>query len=636
VLAAARGSRSAHNLLRVVNTALCADMEVVLAAVSHNCENFQHASPELRSNHNVILAALSKCGDFVEPRMTCDQILDSIEPDVRAMLFQDRDFGLAAVRCCTEMLMHLHDTLKADREVVTEAVRYNGDLFRYASDILRNDKGLVLAAMECGPYAFDHASESLRGDKEVVLAALQACTKDCESDYSVLPAVTAPALFEDREVILAAIECNHEYFCIYPESSALALASEALKADRDVVHAAVAKDPYQMAFAAESLRGDRAYMLAVLRDEPFALEHASVLLRQDRKVVIQACTTNGLALQHAEKALHDDKEVVLAALKYWRQPEEHHFEFNTPLGCASTRLQDDKAVVLAAVSYDGDALHDASPRLCKDQDVLKAALVHGKLHPADVLPSTLVCNEKWMLSVIYELQLEAHQTVHLKKVVSYTTEQLQSVTAMTAQSAEQLQRVTATTAQLWDGCDSGTATNIEIAGADGQRLAAHRDILSLRSPVFRTMFQSGFKEAEQVGAVMSISDVDTCVLKEMLRFLYTGSVQEHALPAMALPLFELGNKYEVEGLQALAQQSLVKSLDVENAINVIVVADQHSAGELKGSVTTFICKHWDAVMATEAARSMRTERHPVMWELFEANEACARGSRKRQREEGAS
>jgi len=96
---------------------------------------------------------------------------------------------------------------------------------------------------------------------------------------------------------------------------ALTYASEELRADKDVVLAAVKKDGWALTYASEELRTDREFVLAAVKHVGSALNYASKELRADRNVVLAAVKQSGWALKFASEDLRADREVVLAAVK---------------------------------------------------------------------------------------------------------------------------------------------------------------------------------------------------------------------------------------------------------------------------------------------------------------------------------
>ena len=70
------------------------------------------------------------------------------------------------------------------------------------------------------------------------------------------------------------------------------------------------------------------------------------------------------------------------------------------------------------------------------------------------------------------------------------------------------------------------------------KIPVHKAILAARSPVFAAMFQHDLEENKQ--GFVSITDLDIDVLREMLRFIYTGKVTK--LETMADSLLAAADK----------------------------------------------------------------------------------------------
>ena len=128
-----------------------------------------------------------------------------------------------------------------------------------------------------------------------------------------------------------------------------------------------AQDGFDLEFASEELRADRQVVLAAVKQFGNALEYASKELRADREIVLAAVKRNGWALRFASKELRADRQFVLAAVKAG----------GDALQFASVELRADREVVLAAVAQRGDALRFASEELRTDGEITIAAV--GKL-----------------------------------------------------------------------------------------------------------------------------------------------------------------------------------------------------------------------------------------------------------------
>tara|TARA_Y100000031_G_scaffold106091_1_gene116854 strand:- start:898 stop:2298 length:1401 start_codon:yes stop_codon:yes gene_type:complete len=92
-------------------------------------------------------------------------------------------------------------------------------------------------------------------------------------------------------------------------------ADKSLKADREIVLAAVKQDGYALEYAAKSLKADREVVLKAVKEEGLALEYAAKSLKADREIVLAAVKNNGNALEYAAKSLKADPDIVLAAAK---------------------------------------------------------------------------------------------------------------------------------------------------------------------------------------------------------------------------------------------------------------------------------------------------------------------------------
>ena len=122
----------------------------------------------------------------------------------------------------------------------------------------------------------------------------------------------------------------------------------------------VRADGLSLRLAPEDLRADKEVVLAAVKENAYALEYASEGLRADKEVVLEAVQQKSFALQFASEGLRADKEVVLAAVK----------QFGRALGFASEGLRADKEFVLEAVQQHGKALGYASEELRCDRAFL--------------------------------------------------------------------------------------------------------------------------------------------------------------------------------------------------------------------------------------------------------------------------
>ena len=107
----------------------------------------------------------------------------------------------------------------------------------------------------------------------------------------------------------------------------------------------------------------KALLKAMKEGDSWKLEHADKSLKADREIVLAAVKQDGYALEYADKSLKANREIVLAAVK----------QNGSTIQFADKSLQADREIVLAAVKLDSEALQYAAPALQQDEEVLRIA-----------------------------------------------------------------------------------------------------------------------------------------------------------------------------------------------------------------------------------------------------------------------
>lgn len=115
---------------------------------------------------------------------------------------------------------------------------------------------------------------------------------------------------------------------------------------------------------------------------------------------------------------------------------------------------------------------------------------------------------------------------------------------------------------------------------DGEKLTAHKVILAARSPIFFGMLSSENKKHSKLEYEIKDSDYNT--IKELLHFLYTGHLHE-LNEESAKKLILTSHKYAVKDLHAKCQKLLCKFLNIDNAVEMLKLADLCDAKDLKDS-----------------------------------------------------
>jgi len=161
--------------------------------------------------------------------------------------------------------------------------------------------------------------------------------------------------------------------------------------------------------------------------------------------------------------------------------------------------------------------------------------------------------------------------------------------------------------------ESGKFSDV-ILSCNGSEFNAHKSILASRSPVFGAMFEHEMEERKQNR--VEIIDMDKDVLSEMLKFIYTG--RSANLDKMADDLLAAADKYDLERLKMMCEESLSANLSNDTAADILILADMHSAQQLKNHAIEFINSHATDVMETAGWKQMITRQPHLIAEAFRA------------------
>jgi len=113
-------------------------------------------------------------------------------------------------------------------------------------------------------------------------------------------------------------------------------------------------------------------------------------------------------------------------------------------------------------------------------------------------------------------------------------------------------------------------SDFELKSCDDVVFKVHKNILSVRSPVFFAMLSTEMKETKENAA--KIPNIDGATLKELLRFIYYECVEN--LSEVAEKLFQAAEQYQLDKLKKQCCESLIESLTIDNVIARIVLADR--------------------------------------------------------------
>jgi len=323
------------DVLRTVDSSHLTDKEIVLAAIKNEDAKtalldlsqkiYRLIPEELQLDEEVARAALGKIGERYIPEIVTQGWTAEI---LFPAQIRDSDLMLDALRGNIS-LFYASERLIGDREAVIAAVSQTGPInqiyhpnLQFADERLRDDRGVVEAAIrgsDGGFRALQYASDRLRDDRDLAFMAIQLyCPKTAPFSLSSSYRDLSLRLRSDRELFLQVLAksaacsdnvCRRESGIV----ELLQSAGPVLQEDRNVVLAAVTKDPMALLSCSDAFRADREIVVAAIAIDGFALCGASAALQADRDIVLAAVRETGLALYFAAEELKDDFEIALAA-----------------------------------------------------------------------------------------------------------------------------------------------------------------------------------------------------------------------------------------------------------------------------------------------------------------------------------
>ena len=146
-----------------------------------------------------------------------------------------------------------------------------------------------------------------------------------------------------------------------------------------------------------------------------------------------------------------------------------------------------------------------------------------------------------------------------------------------------------------------------------KKIQAHKCVLASCSVVFDAMFSNEMKEKET--NEVKIDDVEERVFTEMLRFIYTGQVENSNV--IAADLLSVADKYDLKHLKDFAQLEMMKNFSVETAAKFLILADLHRSELLKEETIKYISRNSAAVIKTEGWKQLITTYLHLLVEIFE-------------------
>ncbi|XP_008552120.1 TD and POZ domain-containing protein 4 [Microplitis demolitor] len=149
---------------------------------------------------------------------------------------------------------------------------------------------------------------------------------------------------------------------------------------------------------------------------------------------------------------------------------------------------------------------------------------------------------------------------------------------------------------------------------DEEEIPAHKFVLAAHSPVFLAMFQSNMKEARENS--ITIENIEIDVMKEVLKFMYTGETSAEDNYELALKLLDVTDRYQIIKLKNFCESTIFRYLSLNNAIYIAIEAEKHNADTLREMAIKFIVKNIDTIVLLNDYKQLGSSHPGLMSEII--------------------
>ena len=150
--------------------------------------------------------------------------------------------------------------------------------------------------------------------------------------------------------------------------------------------------------------------------------------------------------------------------------------------------------------------------------------------------------------------------------------------------------------------------------AGGERIPVHRFILAASSEHMGALLKGPWRENVDGQAVEVPMEQSAAAVRVLLRFVYTGEVDEAGLssPPVLSGVLDLSSRHLLPELKAACERRLLGLLSLQTLVNALVAAYLHDLAALKEACVEFIKANSVAVALSSAFAGLSTS-HRAIW-----------------------
>ena len=155
--------------------------------------------------------------------------------------------------------------------------------------------------------------------------------------------------------------------------------------------------------------------------------------------------------------------------------------------------------------------------------------------------------------------------------------------------------------------------DVTFKTSDGGSVSAHRVIVAAGSPVFHAMLYGNMKEGSE--KEISLPTVDTKTYSNLLKFIYTGTVEVESESFESL--LDAAQFFNIASLEVKVAEFIADSLDIKSFFPIVTIACNRKFDQLLGQCLIFM--YSNASVITKDPR-FNTLSHDVILEFCKSSE----------------
>lgn len=151
-----------------------------------------------------------------------------------------------------------------------------------------------------------------------------------------------------------------------------------------------------------------------------------------------------------------------------------------------------------------------------------------------------------------------------------------------------------------------------VLKVDNTEFPVHRAILFARSPRLASEL-----ELESAGEVVQVASVPTATMRDVLKYVYSGKIQE-VNSSNCLQMLDAASRFSLREIKDVCLHFLRHNLTEDNVFDAATLACEHGDLFLKDEVERYLTKHMSTVLQSEKWKELSSEKYKFANEILSA------------------